>query len=280
MHHLHTLPCYRRALHSVRALAVLPALLGAVSPTWGAAAATATLCEARSGAQRTPVIELYTSEGCSSCPPADQWLSTLKGQAVVAQAFHVGYWDYIGWVDRFATQANTARQNEVARANHLNTIYTPQIVRDGKDWPLWRTESLLQGSRAASFSGAKFLNAAPRAAQANTTAQVAIAMQRIAQTDQYTARVTPADGVSHWSAYWTVTEHGHNSKVKAGENKGEFLQHDFVVRQYVPVGRYEGAQTLGFASIAPQPGHARQINLVVHDSRSGEPLQALSLQCN
>lgn len=278
MHHLHTLPCYRRALHSVRALAVLPALLGAVSPTW--AAATDTLCEARSGAQRTPVIELFTSEGCSSCPPADQWLSTLKGQAVVAQAFHVGYWDYIGWVDRFATQANTARQNEVARANHLNNIYTPQIVRDGKDWPLWRTESLLQGSRAASFSGAKFLNAAPRAAQANTTAQVAIAIQRIAQTDQYTARVTPADGVSHWSAYWTVTEHGHNSKVKSGENKGEFLQHDFVVRQYVPVGRYEGAQTLSFASIAPQPGHVRQINLVVHDSRSGEPLQALSLQCN
>jgi hypothetical protein len=198
----------------------------------------------------------------------------------VAQAFHVGYWDYIGWVDRFATPANTTRQNELARANHLNNIYTPQIVRDGKDWPLWRTESLLQGNRAASFSGAKFLNAAPRAAQANTVAQATIAMQRIAQTDQYTAQVTPAAGVSHWSAYWTVTEHGHNSKVKSGENKGEFLQHDFVVRQYAPVGRYEGAQTLNFASIAPQPGHARQVNLVVHDSRSGEPLQALSLQCN
>ena len=280
MHHFYAFPRCRRALHTVRALAVLPALIGAATPAWAAAGATATACEARSGAQRTPVIELFTSEGCSSCPPADQWLSTLKGQAVVAQAFHVGYWDYIGWVDRFATPANTARQNEVARANRLNNIYTPQVVRDGKDWPLWRTESLLQGGRAASFSGVKFLNAAPLAAQASATAQAAIAMQRIAQTDQYTARVTPADGVSHWSAYWTVTEHGHNSKVKSGENKGEFLQHDFVVRQYVPVGRYEGAQTLSFASIAPQPGHARQINLVVHDSRSGEPLQALSLQCN
>jgi len=278
MHYLHAFSRRWRALHTVRALAVLLALIGAVSPAWGAV--TAAACEARSGAQRTPVIELFTSEGCSSCPPADQWLSTLKGQAVVAQAFHVGYWDYIGWVDRFATPANTARQNELARANHLNNIYTPQIVRDGKDWPLWRTDSLLQGNRATSFSGIKFLNAAPRAAQANTTAQAAIAMQRIAQTEQYTARVTPADGVSHWSAYWTVTEHGHNSKVKAGENKGEFLQHDFVVRQYVPVGRYEGEQTLSFASIAPQPGHARQVNLVVHDSRSGEPLQALSLQCN
>ena len=53
------------------------------------------VCEARSGANLTPVIELYTSEGCSSCPPSDQWLSSLKGQAVVAEAFHVAYWDYI-----------------------------------------------------------------------------------------------------------------------------------------------------------------------------------------
>ena len=56
-------------------------------------------CSARSGDAVTPVIELYTSEGCSSCPPADQWLSTLKGLPVVAQAFHVAYWDYIGWED-------------------------------------------------------------------------------------------------------------------------------------------------------------------------------------
>ena len=272
-------PQYWRTLQTLRVLAVLPVFVVAVSPAW-AAAASATVCEALSGAQRTPVIELFTSEGCSSCPPADQWLSTLKGQPVVAQAFHVGYWDYIGWVDRFATPANTARQKEVARANLLNNIYTPQIVRDGKDWPLWRTESLLQSSRAASFSGAKFLYAAPRAGLTNIAAQATIAMQRVAQTDQYTARVTPTNGVSRWSAYWTVTEHGHNSKVKSGENNGEFLQHDFVVRQYAPVGRYEGAQTLSFASIAAQLGHARQVNLVVHDSHSGEPLQALSLQCN
>ena len=67
------------------------------------------VCQARSAATLTPVVELYTSEGCSSCPPADKWLSTLKDDAakgrVVAQAFHVGYWDYIGWVDRFASPA-------------------------------------------------------------------------------------------------------------------------------------------------------------------------------
>ncbi len=70
-------------------------------------------CQAQSsGPTITPVIELYTSEGCSSCPPAERWLSTLKSQAqqghVVVQAFHVGYWDYIGWADRFAKPAFTA----------------------------------------------------------------------------------------------------------------------------------------------------------------------------
>ncbi|PIW09743.1 MAG: DUF1223 domain-containing protein, partial [Comamonadaceae bacterium CG17_big_fil_post_rev_8_21_14_2_50_60_13] len=91
-------------------------------------------CEVVSGERLTPVIELYTSEGCSSCPPADQWLSTLKGKPVVAQAFHVGYWDYIGWKDRFATAANTARQRQIAMANGLSGIYTPQLVRNSKDW--------------------------------------------------------------------------------------------------------------------------------------------------
>ena len=74
----------------------------------------------------------------SPCPPADKWLSTLKaaaasGQAVV-QAFHVGYGDYIGWVDRFAVPAHTVRQKQVAAQDRLTNIYTPQLVRDGQDW--------------------------------------------------------------------------------------------------------------------------------------------------
>ena len=76
-----------------------------------------------------------------------------------------------------------------------------------------------------------------------------------------------------------MTEHNHSSRVKAGENAGKFLKHDFVVRQYVPVGRYEGVQTLKFYAIAAQADHPRQINLIVSDVQSGEPLQAVSLQC-
>jgi hypothetical protein len=123
--------------------------------TWANASfASQNSCAAQSGATQAPVIELYTSEGCSSCPPADKWLSSLKtpgagpgsdkGGAVtgavngaVVQAFHVGYWDYIGWVDRFASPAHTTRQRQIAALGGQSTIYTPQAVLNGRDWRNW-----------------------------------------------------------------------------------------------------------------------------------------------
>ena len=231
-------------------------------------------CSAASGATRTPVIELYTSEGCSSCPPADKWLSTLKAApsnaasttnpAPVVMAFHVGYWDYIGWVDRFASPAYTTRQRQIAVQNGQNSIYTPQAVLNGRDWRDWNRPVAL----------------------ANATkdpAGATISLKQVAP-DQFEALVTPVAGLaSTWSAYWSVTEHGHSSKVKSGENAGEFLQHDFVVRQYTPVGDYpadpKSPQKLTWRSIATTPGHARQINLVVFDAKTGKTLQAVSAGC-
>ena len=216
-------------------------------------------CAITSGAMITPVVELYTSEGCSSCPPADKWASTLKGSNAVVQAFHVGYWDYIGWVDRFATPAYTQRQRDIAGKNNLRSIYTPQAVLDGKDWPRW---------------GGK--------PEGKEPAKATITLQQLG-ADQFEASVTPLAPTTQWSAYWTVTEHGHNSKVLSGENKGEFLKHDFVVRQLVQAGQYKAgdttAQKLKFSSIAPTPGHPRQVNLVVFDDKTGKTLQAVSLQC-
>ena len=215
-------------------------------------------CSITSGATIKPVVELYTSEGCSSCPPADKWASTLKGGSAVVQAFHVGYWDYIGWVDRFAAPAYTQRQRDIAAKNKLRSVYTPQVVLDGKDLPRW-------GGKPESQEPAK----------ANIT------LKQLG-TDQFEASVTPVTPAANWSAYWTVTEHGHNSKVLSGENKGEFLKHDFVVRQLVQAGQYKGdsaAQKLQFRSIAPTPSHPRQVNLVVFDDKTGKTLQAVSLQC-
>ena len=123
----------------MKSAVIFPIAFGALTTFAGAASADG--CAARSAQTLTPVVELYTSEGCSSCPPADRWLSTLKepvtqGRAVV-QAFHVGYWDYIGWVDRFATPAHTSRQRRIAATNRLSSIYTPQLVKNGRDWRNW-----------------------------------------------------------------------------------------------------------------------------------------------
>jgi hypothetical protein len=227
-------------------------------------------CSAQSGALKAPVVELYTSEGCSSCPPADQWLSTLKtagasgGPAPVLQAFHVGYWDYIGWVDRFASPAHTTRQRQVAAWNRQVSIYTPQAVLNGHDWPSWGRD----GGRLA-------------AAKEPAGAQISL---RQAGPDHFEALVTPTAGApARWAAYWSLTEDGHRSRVKAGENAGELLQHDFVVRQYTPAGEYvsdaKTPQRLSLRAIAATPGHARRLNLVVYDPASGATLQGVSAAC-
>jgi hypothetical protein len=182
----------------------------------------------------------------------------LKGKPVVAQAFHVAYWDYIGWKDRFATPEFTQRQKDQAATQGLSGIYTPQLVRDGLDWRNWRQTA---------------------AAQPEGPAGAAITLRRSADANSFEAQVQPIDPNRRWAAYWTVTEHGHSSQVKAGENAGETLQHDFVVRQYVPVGRYTGKQTLQFTAIPQQADHPRQVNLVISDVQTHAPLQAVSLQC-
>nr|WP_315429683.1 DUF1223 domain-containing protein [uncultured Albidiferax sp.] len=228
----------------------------------GAVFSAENTCTLQSGKNLLPVLELYTSEGCSSCPPADQWLSQLKGQPAVVQAFHVGYWDQLGWVDRFATPAHTARQRQIAAWNQQGSIYTPQAVLNGKDWRNWGGT----------------LNTKPA-----EPGLAQISLRQLAP-DQFEALVTPLAGApSRWSAYWTVTEHGHSSKVKAGENAGEFLKHDFVVRQYVAAGVYASdgmaAQKLVFRSIAGTPEHARQLNLVVFDPQTGKTLQAITAPC-
>ena len=113
-------------------IAVILTLLIASSPAMGEIVI-------KSPETRTNLIELYTSEGCSSCPPADQWLSRLKvhpqlWHQLVPIAFHVDYWDYIGWQDRFAKPEFSERQRLYARQNNLSTVYTPALVLNGTEW--------------------------------------------------------------------------------------------------------------------------------------------------
>lgn len=245
---------------------LLVATLGMSGFVFSAQAADANgACTARSGAQIPAVVELYTSEGCSSCPPADRWLSKLTAQPdVIALAFHVDYWDNLGWKDPFGSPAYTERQYQQQAVNGSRFSYTPQVTINGVDtrnWPSVRAP----------------ITPAPVAA--------AVQVQLSRDGDRYTASVLPVAGSpARIGAYWAVTENAHVSAVKRGENSGNTLAHDFVVREYRPVAPWttagSGAKTLAFSPAPPTSGgRARHVNLVVVDAASGKPVQAVKLGC-
>jgi hypothetical protein len=247
----------RHTTHATCFIACVTAALPAIAQT--------AACSARSGSAVVPIVEVYTSEGCSSCPPADQWLSTLKADPnALAFAFHVDYWDYIGWKDRFAHPVHGTRQGQQLAINSARVRYTPQVVLNGLDRPNWH--------------GLGVPLAAPTAAPV-----VGLALAR--DGDRISATVQPLAGAPpRLAAWWAVTENGHTSKVRAGENDGATLQHDFVVREYRPVAAWAalpGAATL--LEFSPggraDPHHPRLISLVVVDGVSGRPLQAVRLGC-
>src|SRR5690242_4097529 len=106
------------------------------------ATAQAAQCSARSGERTVALVELYTSEGCDSCPPADRWLSSLGPRGygadrVVPIALHVDYWDYIGWKDPYAQARFSSRQRKLAQLTRSAIVYTPQVLLQGHDFRGW-----------------------------------------------------------------------------------------------------------------------------------------------
>lgn len=225
-----------------------------------ASAVTAGTCEITSAPTHTPLVELYTSEGCSSCPPADRWLSTLRDRTdVVALAFHVDYWDYIGWTDRFADARNSQRQRDWARQTGAGTIYTPQILVDGSDARAWRGGDPLKNAATGATAVARI------ALKATTT-----------DTGTRIEATASAPGERNSRIVVARFEHGHQSEVNAGENSGRQLRHDYVVRDWnmqalSPDGRVRaqwhflpGERPGGFAAF-------------VQDATTGEVLQSVAL---
>ena len=222
------------------------------------------VCSASSTKAIAPVVELYTSEGCNSCPPADRWLSKLKADpSVVALAFHVDYWDRLGWKDRFASATFTDRQARQQTSNGARFSYTPQVVVDGRDRTDWPSVSLPSTPRAS--------------------APVDVTLTH--EGERFSATVVAQPGAPRkLAAYWAVTEQGHVSAVKAGENEGVTLHHDFVVRDYQPVAEWSTAsgttETLRFKPTTPADAtHPRSVNLVVVDAATGRPVQAVKIGC-
>lgn len=229
-------------------------------------ALAADACSVRSGAQIVPLVELYTSEGCSSCPPADRWLSRELGSGEHRAnwlAFHVDYWDELGWPDRFASPHYSRRQRERVHAVGQSAVYTPQVMIGTQVQTVWR----------AAPAVARALNAA------TGDAEVGLALRLQPQIEGNTVHLgaarngdTSGQAVSVWLAQ---TIDGQTSPVRAGENKGATLRHDRVVT------RLWGPWPLASAPLAKavevELGHdAWSLTAFVQDA-SGKVLQSLRL---
>lgn len=173
------------------------------------AASAAAQTTVRSGPERVRLMELYSSEGCSSCPPADAWATSLRGHprlwsAFVPLVFHVTYWDYLGWSDPLADKSFTARQRAYAASWGTETVYTPGWVLDGREWRGWGGEPPPAGPRVGVLEAAE---------KAGTVS----------------ARFEPLADAGSYEAYAARVGLGIESNVARGENAGRRLRHDFVV---------------------------------------------------
>jgi len=227
-------------------------------------------CAAKSTSRATPLVELYTSEGCSSCPPADLWFSTLRAQAdagtVVPIAFHVDYWNNLGWKDAYSDARFTQRQRNFAHAAGARFVYTPQVVLAGRDFPDWR------GGAAA-----KALEAS-RAQPARAELEIAGS----ATSPRVVATLAPGTRVEDLALVVAVTQDGVETKVKAGENRGETLRHDFVARDVqVERGWTSGAKPsidtrMQFTPRPDWKADRMRVVAFVQDTRTGQVLQSLA----
>jgi hypothetical protein len=221
-------------------------------------------------AGRTPVIvELFSSEGCSSCPPADAWLATVDrlqnvdGVSVVALEEHVDYWDRLGWRDPFGQPQFAQRQSEYARALSDHHVYTPEIVIDG-------TTTVQNGDEEQAARDMRASASQPRA-------RVGLARSG----DHVTVDALDIPGSEDVEVWLAITESGLSTEVQAGENAGRHLAHAPVVRALRKVGTAKGGSAFRVDTpIAADPSWAaRSLRLVafVQQARSRRIVGASAL---
>lgn len=213
--------------HTLFARIVALALALSTLVASGLASAASAVCSAHSPAHRVALVELYSSEGCNSCPPADNWLSQWKdsgaAQGIVPLALHVDYWNSLGWTDRFSQHRFTERQQTLTDLAGGHTIYTPEIFVSGRELRNW--------SQRDSFQN-RIGKIAAEPAQANVTLE--LKPQTPGAFDvaaQFTSRT--AGAADPLNAYLAVYENSLSSQVGAGENSGATLHHERVVRQWI-----------------------------------------------
>ncbi|MPZ09607.1 MAG: DUF1223 domain-containing protein [Kiloniellaceae bacterium] len=176
------------------------------------------------GEGRPVVVELFTSQGCSSCPPADALLDELAHRpGVLALSFHVDYWDYIGWKDPFASAQYTERQRDYAAKLGLRYVYTPQMVVDGR-------------YDAVGSNRREVTRAIQQSAETPSLMEVTLDA-----TDGGRALLSAGEAPSGGATVWLVTfDDGHDTPVARGENRGRDLHNSNVVREMRALGTWTG----------------------------------------
>jgi hypothetical protein len=208
---------------------------------------------------RTHLLELYTSEGCSSCLPAEAWLSNLKNelrlwQDFVPVAFHVDYWDHLGWRDPFASKTWTERQANYSAHWKMENVYTPAFVLDGA---AWRNAELIPPAAATDVPG---------------VLKITVNGARV------TAAFKPTAGAGrHFEIHVARLGFGLGADVTAGENSGRKLVHDFVVLGLTNESMKASAKELQLPaeSSKPAPGSRSAIAAWVTQAGQLEPIQAV-----
>jgi len=164
----------------------------------------------KSGVKKTTLVELYTSEGCSSCPRADRWMNQFAKdkqlfKTFIPVSFHVDYWDYLGWEDDFAEPLFTKRQRSYARKWKSSTVYTPGVVVDGNEKKSWSgMRSIPQSSKKV---GQLEIFATPR-------------------SDTFKVKFRATDA-SNYQIYGARLLSGVRRQIRSGENSGRTLVYDF-----------------------------------------------------
>ena len=231
-------------------------------------------CTARSGERMAALVELYTSEGCSSCPPADRWLShvarSYSTEQVVPIALHVDYWDYIGWKDPYAKRPFSQRQRTLSQLQRLALVYTPQVLVQGADFRGWATPAFDAAVRR--------INSGPARARLELEI-LSISSDRM----RVRAAAQLADGAEAPRAalYVAAFEDRLEIRVTAGENEGRLLTHDRVVLEWRGPYAFSGAprtvQILDLPLLPKAKPPASGVAAFVQDRGSADVLQSLSL---
>ena len=236
----------------------------------GIPAAAFAACSVKSGPETAALVELYTSEGCSSCPPADVELRRIRGAmgpsaTVVPLSLHVDYWDYIGWKDPFSQPAFGKRQRRLVEVNRESVVYTPHFFVGGVEVGSWRSR-LPDQVRAQ--------NARPARADIAVKARVGADGKLVVEAEAATKASTPSAAL-----YLAVTESGLETKVPRGENAGATLAHDYVVRLWIgPLPLADGAVHVRRDIALPASWNRTRLDVVgfVENDSTGDVLQAVS----